>query len=432
MTFLIPKKLYGYSGYINKFNIDLLWNIISFVLIGVIGVTINILIIGYYENSTLGIFNEVFSIYILLSQFATGGIHLSVQKYIPQHSSEKSKTDTILSGAVIITILISSFFTLISYLLRDIPGEIFRNEDVTTGFTYAVPGLFFFSLNKVLLSFINGFRLMKSYAVFMAARYILMLAFLIALIAFNEKGSMTPAILSLAEFVLFLMLVIYCFRYWKIKYSKEISHWIKSHLKFGSKAVTGNILLDINTRVDVLILGIFSNESFVGIYSFASTLSDGFTQLPFVLRTNINPVLTKCYFEKGTGVLERVIKKSRKIFTRLLVPAGIISIFMFPVLVSLLGFNEKLEGGWTVFIILMAGIIISCRYLPYQMIFNQVGFPGIQSLFLFLFFFTNLVLNLLLVPSFGMFGSAIGTGAAYILQIFFLKILLRKKLNIRI
>lgn len=417
---------------LNKFNLDLTWNIAGFVITGIISISINILIIGYYDSASLGVFNIVYAIYILLSQLASGGIHLSVQKHIPQYSDDKKKTDIIIISAILITVIVTLLLTSIAYLLRDIPGEVFHNSGVTSGFTLVIPGLIFFSLNKVLLSFLNGYRKMKAYAFFLMMRSVLMIVILIILIMLNASGFMIPVILSGAEIILFLILVIYTGRFWNILFTKELSYWIKGHIRFGSKAVVGNVLLDVNSRVDVLVLGLYSSESVVGIYSFASSLSDGFTQLPYVLRTNINPVLTKCYFTKGKFVLERIMERSKKIFNRLLIPAGILCVLCFPVLVNIFGFQEKLSGGWTVFIVLMSGIIVSARYLPYQMIFNQLGFPGIQSLFLFLFFITNLVLNFIFAPIWGMYGSAIAVSLSFIAQAIYLKLLLWKKINIRI
>jgi len=417
---------------LDKFNVDLIWNIVSFFLIGVIGISLNILILKYYDSSILGVFNEVYAIYILLSQVSTGGIHLSLQKYIPQYSNEKRKTDIILLSAILITFIISSSVTLISYLLRNIPGEILHSEDVTLGFALVIPGLIFFSLNKVMLSYLAGYRMMKSYAVFVTVRSFLMLIILILLIIYNAKGFTTPLILSGAEIILFIVLIIYTTRFWNFIYSRQIFYWFKNHLRFGSKAVIGNILFDCNSRIDVLILGFYTSENSVGIYSFASMLSDGFTQFPIVLRTNINPILTKCYFSKGKFVLERIIKRSKKIFDKMVIPAGVVSIICFPILIRIFELQEKLSGGWIVFSILMFGIILSAGYLPFQLIFNQLGFPGIQSLFLFLYFLTNVVLNIILVPIWGMYGSAIATALAFIAQIFYIKILLMKKINVKI
>jgi O-antigen/teichoic acid export membrane protein len=421
-----------YLRNLSKFNLDLVWNVVSFSLIGVIGITINILILKYYGSTELGVFNEIFAIYILLSQVATSGIHLSVQKFVPQHSDEKKKIYNIMTSAFITTLIMTCTITAICYLFRDVPGRILKSEDVSVGFLISLPGLIFFSINKVELAFLNGLRLMKSFAFFQALRYCLMLVILIVLIKLSSPGNEISFILTVSEIILFLVLNIYLIRFWKFSLSKETFHWSKTHFKFGSKAMIGNIVLDVNTKVDILVLGFFTDEGTVGVYSFASSLSDGFNQLSFVLRNNINPILTKCYFKNGKEVLERVMKGIKKSFYKIVILLGIMAIVVYPLLVSVLGIKGELAGSWIIFIILISGIIISGGYLPFQNIFNQLGYPALQSAFLFAFFFTNLLLNIILVPVLGMYGSAISTAAAFVLQALYLKSLLRKKFQLKI
>ena len=330
---------------------------------------------------------------------------------------------------MITTLIISCAITLICFFLKDLPGKFFKNENVNTGFLLSLPGLTFFSLNKVGLSLLNGLRQMKSFAVFQALRYFLMLTALAALIILKAPGDYVSGILTISEFILFVLLNIYLIKYYKAGFSNETLKWSRLHFRFGSKAMIGNMM---NTKVDVLVLGYFTDERIVGIYSFASSLADGFNQLPFVLRNNINPLLTKCFYKNGVKVLERVINKIKKSFYKIILVLGIIAISIYPFLVSILGFKQELAGSWIVFIILISGIVISGGYLPFLFIFNQTGRPGLQSLFLFTFFFTNLILNLILAPLLGMYGSAIASALTFVLQVFYMKKLVLKKLSIKV
>ena len=65
-----------------KFTSDLIWNFFSLGILACSGIIINIFIARYYGSSYLGVFNQVFAIYILLSQFAIGGVHFSTLKHI--------------------------------------------------------------------------------------------------------------------------------------------------------------------------------------------------------------------------------------------------------------------------------------------------------------------------------------------------------------
>src|SRR5690349_7530199 len=61
----------------SQFRVEVIWNLASFVILGLSGVLINILIGYAYDASALGVFNQVFAVYIFFSQLAVGGIHLS-------------------------------------------------------------------------------------------------------------------------------------------------------------------------------------------------------------------------------------------------------------------------------------------------------------------------------------------------------------------
>ena len=57
---------------------------------------------------------------------------------------------------------------------------------------------------------------------------------------------------------------------------------------------------------------------------------------------------------------------------------------------------------------------------------------AVQTLFLAAFFASNVVLNLTLIPLLGLHGSAIATACAIVLQVFYLKALASKTVQIRI
>src|SRR5689334_6055994 len=118
----------------NKFDVDLLWNAVSFGMSAIIGLLINIIIVKFYDTSALGVFNQVFAIYILLSQVAVGGVHLSIQKFIPEHAGNIRQCNIILTPALLLSFLTSALVVFVSYLFSDVPGDLLSSKDVSTGF----------------------------------------------------------------------------------------------------------------------------------------------------------------------------------------------------------------------------------------------------------------------------------------------------------
>ncbi|MFN5711097.1 MAG: lipopolysaccharide biosynthesis protein, partial [Bacteroidota bacterium] len=213
----------------SKFNTDLLWNMASFGLVAIIGIVLNIIIFKVYHTDVLGVFNQVFAIYLLLSQLAVGGVHLGVQRFVPAYIKSEMQTKHIVIAALIVSTVISLLVISIGYMLKDLPARILKSEPVGMGYLTVLPGLLFFSWNKVLLSYHNGCRRMKAFAVFNFLRYAAILAGLIIFIFLHLQVDLLPIILSGAECLLFLSVITYSFPFLKGPiHLKRLKVWIRT------------------------------------------------------------------------------------------------------------------------------------------------------------------------------------------------------------
>jgi O-antigen/teichoic acid export membrane protein len=415
-----------------KLASDSMWNMAGFGIMGIIGIVLNILIAKYYNAAVLGVFNQTYSIYILFSQFAVFGIHLSVLHNVARYRDDTALVGEILTSALVAISVIASLVTIVFYFSRDFFGNLLDSQNVSASIIYTLPGLFLFAFNKTLLAYHNATRKMKAYAIFQTFRSLFMLATLVIIIRLNLNGVMVSGIFTGSEFLLLVMILAVSMKHMKLRISRKTASWIRRHLRFGYRAAVGNILGDVNTRVDALMLGIFASDRIVGIYSFASMLAEGFNQLPIVFRTNVNPIITNYRYNRDKAELENALNKGKWLFYKLLTPMGIIAIFSFPVIIAIFGFNEELASGWSVFTVLILGIMLSAGYLPFQMLFNQIGHPGHQTLLISLIFLTNVVLNAALIPPFGMYGAAVATAAAFVSKVFYIKFLALRVADISI
>ncbi len=400
-----------------KFNVDLLWNLVSYAFIGFAGILINILIVNLLNYNELGIFNQVFSIYIILSQLSAFGIHLSIQRFVPEFSNS-DELNKILSSSIIVIGLISIIFLLLFYFVINLSGLFPYSDEVLIGTKLMIPGVFFFSLNKLLLSFLMGKREMRKYAMLNTSRYFFMLGVLVLLIYFDLNICM---IFSISELLLLILIIPFVFSKHKMLINSNLKEWILVHFNFGRKAFIGNFVFDVNTKVDVLILGLFVNNSMVGLYSFASTFFEGFSQLPVLIRNNINPILTKVYFKSKPELFTRIVKGSIRRSYKFIGLIGLLGIIGYPCLLWLSGNSENMFLSWQVFSILLLGLVFSGGYQVVILLFNQIHMPGIQSILLSMYFGMNVVLNFILVPQLGLLGSALATSLAAIFSIYLVK-----------
>ena len=415
-----------------KFSTDVLWNIASVVIMGISGAVLTLVIAKWYGSTALGLFNLTYSIFTFLSHGVAAGIHLSVLNSVARHVDDEKEVQEILNAGLLTAGLTSLFSLIVIYLVRDVFGILFRSTDIITSLVCVMPGLFFFTLNKVFLSFHNACRRMKAYAIFQGLRYILLVLTLVYLVSVSVPPAKLPLIFTLSEMLLAIILITYSLRYIRFSLSKKAIPWARRHFLFGFKAALGNLLTVANLRTDVLILGLFAPHNIVGIYSFAVLLVDGFNQLPFVIRTNVNPILTEYRFKKGVEDLRKVVVKGIILSYKVMIPMGILLIFLFPLIIWLFKLAPEFYRGLPAFAILMAGGLISVGYKPFLMILNQTGYPGHQSVLMFLMFGMNVLLNFILIPFFGMIGAAIGTAVSVVSAVFFLKLMVKKTIGIGI
>ncbi len=415
-----------------KFSQDVLWNTASFAVMVICGASINFIIGRWYSPAVLGVYNQVYSVYVIVSQFAVAGIHLSVLKYVAQYSRQPEIYRPLNTAALLLSAVFAAASSLILWSVRAPLARLFSSPEVATGIAYIAPGLFFFSINKVNLSILNGLSQMKLYAVIQALRYLLIVAILVAIAAMGGAGGSLPIAFTLAEIILLMCTLPAILKEYTPAALDVLRAWTIKHLDFGMRGFLSNVLLQMNPRVDVLILGFFWSDHVVGVYSFAGIIAEGLYQLPVVLRTNYNPLLVRLISEQKTDELKARIRKGVRITYAITALIGILVIALYPLGALIIQDRAAYLQSWPVLVILVAGLVLSAGYIPFGAILLQAGRPGLHTIMTAILVLGNILLNLLLTPVFGPLGAATATALASILSIFLIKGFTKATLNLRI
>jgi len=410
----------------SKFGRDVLWNTVSTLILGITGIVVNALIARFYGPGTLGVFNQVLVIYLFTAQFSVGGLQFSVLRHVSQYADQQTICNRLISSAIAMTVVLALAVSIITWALRGFVGRLLGSPDVSTALTYVLPGITFFAVNKVLMAVINANRHMRAFSVFQASRYLLILLLLVGAIITHRSGVTLAGVLSVAELLLLICLIPYCLRLFTPVSPMSWFAWCKKHIVFGAKSFFGGVLTEINTRVDILMLGFFLSDRSVGIYSLAAFVAEGLLQLPVVLRTNVNPLITKKFFSGQTQELSEMIRRGVKLAYVAMGFILLLAVFVYPLYVRFLVGGVGFMSSWPLFGILAAGIAISSGYLPFRMILLQTGYPGMHTLFVSSIAVTNVMLNAVLIPFLGMYGAAFATALSLSLSVVYLMVLVRR------
>jgi len=414
-----------------KTGVDLLWNYASLAVLAVSGVLINLVIAAFYGAEVLGVFNQIYSIYIMASQVAVCGVHFSTLKYVAQYSDDKKKiSEIVVSGMALAAVLgaSASFFV---YLFHTPIGSLLESENVSKGLVLLSPSLLFFALNKLLISTFNGLRMMRTFASGQAVRYLSLIVFISFASISGVDGYKLSYAFIFSESMTLIFLFFLVLNKIRLSFSCIKIEWVRKHFEFGIKGFMSGILIEINSRVDVLMLGYFLNDRIVGVYSFVAMFCEGLYQFLIVIKNNLNPVLVRLIHNGEVDEIVVLARKVRKfVYPMMLVLAVALSLG-YPIILPFTSNPAEMAVGHMALMILCGGVFISSGFVPFDAMFNQAGMPGCQTVFNLSVVITNIVLNVCLIRSYGLNGAALATALSYVLSVLYLNLMLRK-ININI
>ncbi|MCB0378305.1 MAG: oligosaccharide flippase family protein, partial [Bdellovibrionales bacterium] len=251
-----------------KLKSDLIWNYGGLVALSLAGLFFNFAIARFYGADVLGRFNQLFAFYIVGSQVAVAGIHHSILRSLAQSQGDSplEQGQQLMGGLLLVTGM-GTLTSITLYLTAPFWSHLLGSPTLTSSLQLLAPAITLFALSKVLLSSLNGLRRMKSFAVGQSLRYLLFLGGVLCcwLFALEERWLMGSFLF--VELILIIYLLV-C--NWDILFFKSsVIHWpiLRHHAHFGLRGISSGIMLDLNTRVDVLMLGAFLSDYEVGIYS---------------------------------------------------------------------------------------------------------------------------------------------------------------------
>lgn len=414
-----------------KLRRDIVWNLASVAVLAVCGIAINTLIGRYFGADWLGAFNQILAVYVITSQLSVGGFGYSTLALSAEHSARREDTGAVVIGALLLVFTLSVIVSVVVFMLASAIGALLDSARVASGIRVVAPLLILFAINKILLLTANGLRLMVLVACAQSLRYIAMLIVIISLSVYGGDGEYIVWCLAAAELAVLPVACYFVAVHCDLPSANLLSRQISEHCQRGYRGFFSGLLQDTNSRVDVIVLGAFTSDRVVGIYSFAAMLAEGVLQMIVVVQSNLSPILTRLWqqhFVLGTYAL--FLRTSKLLIPAMLAVSVLGSAAYIPVVELMVGSSE-FASGWLIFLILTFSIGLCASLIAFATALNQFGRPGLFSLYLAAQVVVNVLLNLALIPTFGPIGAATATGIAWIVSSIVMWRLLKKAMEDR-
>jgi len=216
--------------------------------------------------------------------------------------------------------------------------------------------------------------------------------------------------LALANFIMFFItyrMVIVQFRYnitWK--YHEGI---MKSMIKLGLVNAIAIFIMQLNYRLDILMLKKLSSLEEVGFYSLAMQIAEQLWHIPYAIESI---VLSRSANTKNDPSLHRTVASIFRVSLLIGLVSGLFIFFIAPVLVPLV-FGQEFVKSVAMIQVVLPGVLILVGFRILNSRLTGMGKPQIAIYTFMPALVINFILNLFLIPRFGGIGAAWSTNASY-------------------
>ena len=365
-----------------------------------------------------GIYNFVFSFSMICALIGNFGFQASAVRLIPQIVSDKNSYNlkNFFGFSCLWIFVLSSFISIIAYQILIYFGltEKYPENALLIGIGLT-PLLALLKLNSGIL---RGFKLgswalsyessLKEifFSLFLITVFFSSLAVLNAQIALIVTGIILATLLFISFGHIFKLISSQIKLFSPISAQNNQSPyktWIV--ISFPMMLVISVQFLII--RSDILMLGFLTDVDSVGVYSAGAKIAQAATMGMMILNILFSPKASELYHQKNHKDLRKLY------FKTLIQQAGITLILVLVLLifsqkiVQFLGsdYNEAIQ----VIYILLFGYAINCLWgpIPFLMIMTRYEYEAMWLTFGAAL--ANIILNILLIPTFGIIGAAIST-----------------------
>lgn len=179
-------------------------------------------------------------------------------------------------------------------------------------------------------------------------------------------------------------------------------------LGFGLSLFLGNLAVTSVFRIDIFLLSSMRGAAALGIYSVAVAFAELVLMVPNALGTSLFALLPGVADEERRAVM---MQASRVTLVIAVIIGLLTAAFAYPLVVVLMG--DRFRGSVLPLALLVPGLVAMSLNYVYANYFAAGGRPLVNAAYFGIGLVLNVLLNLMLIPSFGVPGCALASTGAY-------------------
>ncbi len=385
------------------------------------GYIYRMIIARWLGSGDYGLLNLGLAVLGVGTVFATIGLPSGVMRFVSYYRGQKKEAyvkGVVLTSLKIVFLLSLIIASAIYVFSEEIVETLFSEPGflpVLLIFLVAIP---FNAVKQIFVFTAKGFENIK-YPVYTEQFFMqtsrLVLTVLLLFLGFGILGASIATVVSviLSVFLILYFLEFKIYRIFRTKIKPKIE--IRELFSYSWPLTLMPLVYMILSWTDTLMLGYFLDSKSVGVYNVARPTAAFVMMIPDALSQLFLPVFTGLFAIKKYNEMRSVYRTiSRWLFMSVL-PISLIFIFFSEIIITTL-FGTEYSAASVPFSILSLGFFLSIIAGPGGGALATIGKTKITLITTTIAAILNVVLNLVLIPVYGISGAAMATAFSMIVQ----------------
>lgn len=410
--------------------IDVQWAFISIVTASLAHFILRIVLGRELGPEGLGVYTLAFTIYLFGMTFAAFGIGAALTKYVAEFLDDQTTIRNYVSSGMTSSIITGALMGVVLFLLAPyISISFFQVPELEPMIQLTAVCYPFIAVQKAVLGTLNGFRRMHLYALLNIIQNVGVVVASIVLVLLFGMGVMGAVIGFVGPTVLISAL---CPVLIRDCIGLDTSLWnipaLRATTVFGIYVVLGNSVSFLNTQIDSIMIGYYLSPTEVGIYAVAVLLAETLTLIPSAVQRVTAPATATLYGKGDIKAIRKIISSTvKKAF--LVSAATALLIVIFGQFFISLFFTTEFLPAYIPLLVLLVGHTIFAPFMAIGSTLTSIGKVNIPFRIHSICGVLNVMLNILLIPLFGIVGAAASTTVTHIASFLIHMIVIKKILS---
>jgi len=366
-----------------------------------------------------GIYELAYTALMILAVVTKWGLDGATVRFTQEYLAEKQpgKIKSLVHKSVLTISVSAVVFGVAFYFLREIIAGWFNASGLADAYVWVALGLLPFVLLQYYSEALRAFKNLKAFSLLQLGSVLILAVFVFLGLKNIEMPKGEVAVLSFV--VAIVVFAALAFIAYKKTYKKRVGKVAATPINFipilkvGVPLLVSGSLFLVISWTDTLMIGYFMDSTDVGVYRIAFKIATLITFIQFAVNSIAAPAIAEFYAKDDLPSLRKYVKQIGVINAVFSVPVALFILIFSEPLLNL--FGAEYGSGAMLLPVLAVGQLVNALAGPVMYILNMTGKEKVSQRIMLWMTGVNIVLNLVLIPQYGLLGAAVATTISMVL-----------------